>query len=481
MTADLAGAGAMGGLEKGLRCQGVAASKRRHSGDAWSARVIEVALRFGLSLAPSACLTARCDEDAPPPGSITLVAGPSGSGKTTLLRSMSQRWPAARWMHLYPVPLDVPVLDAVAPTRSIDEALGLLTACGLGEPAVWLRRFDQLSAGEQFRVRLARAISLHARVCGNAPRLCDEFASGLHERLARAIAFNLRKLASRWRLALVVATAREDVAEDLSPERVVRTSPASAGEAARSGARGWPSFAAGLCVEPGELAEYARFASMHYRGPDRIGVVDRVFVLRDAAGGEALGVVVYGRGALELRTRNRATGGRFAGHPGLLNEELRVLKRLVIHPDVRGCGLGHWLVRETLPRAGARFVECLAAMGLVNPVFEKAGMERIGVCESSAGTRRALARLAAMDVEPLSPDLAEALRANACAREVVVRVVGDWYRGRTADGEARARRLEPEVLARTFRQLAGSRPVYYLWARDEAGWEVVRQGMSGET
>jgi ABC-type ATPase with predicted acetyltransferase domain len=107
------------------------------------------------------------------------------------------------------------VVDAVAPARPMAEAMGLLTAAGLGEPMLWMRRFAQLSEGEQFRARLARAISLQPREGGCPPLLCDEFGSLLHRRLARAVAFNLRKQVSREQLCMVVATSDPDLTDAL--------------------------------------------------------------------------------------------------------------------------------------------------------------------------------------------------------------------------------------------------------------------------
>lgn len=461
-----------------------------------SARLTEVALRFGLPFTIPARRIAEGLRVSPEPGTITLIQGPSGAGKTLLLEAMARHFPQARRVHACPFPLDVPVIDAVAPTRGIDEAMGLLTACGLGEPALWMRRFDQLSEGERFRARLARAISLAGRettrsswmfdgepasLPGPLSRgqdagvllLCDEFGSSLHARLAQAIAFNLRKLATRQRLTIVVATRRDDIEQDLRPDHVIQMSECGC----RMTDCGWPaglapglapSFANGWHIERGTLRDYARFAHMHYRRGDHIGFIDKVFVLRGATG-EALAVVVYGHASLELRPRNLATGGRFVANAKRLNQELRVLKRLIVHPDARGCGLGHRLVRETLPQAGARFVECLAAMGLVNPVFEKAGMRRAGVCDLPAGQGRILQQLRKFGADPLDADFVDAVRDREPVRRLVARAVGDWYRSMTAGGEARAERRSPTALAQTYRQIVGSRPVYYLWAADEEG------------
>ena len=466
-----------------------------------SARTLEVGLRFGVPLTvPAQTIVSELPLPLAP-GSVTLITGPSGTGKSLLLGQLARRLPAARLVHLVQFPLDVAVLDAVAPTRPLEEALQLLTACGLGEPRLWIRRFAQLSAGEQFRARLARAIGLHRRDrCGalwphNAsPLLCDEFGAVLHRRLAKAIAYNLRKLVWRERLTLVVATSQEDLQQDLQADHVVRLGlpqplleetlrpgnlpggdQGQTGPGRRAPARRAISLTRQLRIERGTLRDYQSFSAMHYRQTGQVGFVDKVFVCREGIGGPVLGVVVYGRPSLELKLRNEATAGRFVRRPDRLNRQLRVLKRLVMHPDVRGCGLGHWLVRRTLPLVGTPFVECLAAMGAVNPVFEKAGMRRTGTCARPASMAKTVAHLRALGADPLAADFASQVCRRPVVRRAVAEAVQQWYRATSNANLSRPTEPTPTYLAQTFRQIAGSQPVYYLWARDEAGWAALEQ------
>jgi len=462
-----------------------------------SPRLVEIGLRFGVPLSVPARVIAAGLQLKIRPGTITLITGPSGAGKSVLLSAIARRYTTARLVHNIQFPCDVAVVDAVAPTRPIDEALGILTACGLGEPMLWIRRFSQLSDGEQFRARLARAVSLNRRdrwatassallgpddECPHqrvVPLLCDEFAAILHRRLAKALAFNLRKLVTRERLALVVATSQNDLEEDLAPDTIVRLGGPTPQVETPTAAR-LPrsiSFARQLRIQRGTLADYAAFSSMHYRQRGQVGFVDKVFVCREGLDGPSLGVVVYAHPALELKLRNRVTRHAFSRQARRLNQELRVLKRLVIHPDIRGCGLGHWFVRRTLPLVGTRFVECLAAMGAINPIFEKAGMRRIGVCEPPAIRDASLAQLRAAGIDPLSTDFVSQVCRRPAVRRIVARCVLSWYRATSCNSEEKLSHQTPADLARTFRQLIGSEPVYYLWAADEAGWDLIEKGM----
>ncbi len=445
-----------------------------------SERMTETLLRFGLAGAEPRPQRIQNLPSAPSPGTLTLVVGPSGSGKTRLLSDLAKRHRSARLVQTIPFPDDVCVLDAVAPAAEIARAMGLLTACGLGEPALWLRRFDELSDGERFRARLARAVSL----CRSRPKLllCDNFAEPLHERLAIAMAHNLRKLVTRSGLAAVVAGTREDIITALRPDRIVRlggSSPAIEPSPVQGDFAADP-FTPQLHVQLGTRDDYAAFSAMHYRhGRAALGVVDKVFVARHESSKEVLAVAVYARPALELSLRNRVTRGHFRGRPERVNAELRVLSRLVVHPDVRGCGVGHWLVGSTLPLAGTRFVECLATMGEVNPVFDKAGMRRIGTIEPRRG-RAVVQRLREMGADPLAADFAGQVCRRPVVRDTVGKAVADWYRGATRDGRARAAAMSPQQLSHTFRRICGSRPVYFIWAADEQGWAMLDLSEEGQ-
>ena len=195
------------------------------------------------------------------------------------------------------------------------------------------------------------------------------------------------------------------------------------------------------------------------------GIFSAGLVMRDATGGSPVGIVVYAHAPLELALRNQATDSWFSRNPKRLNRCMRILRRLVIHPDLRGTGLSHHLVRKTLPLVGTQYVECLAAMGEFNPVFEKAGMRRIGQYDLCGERKLALVALRKMDVDPNSREFVSQVSRRRYVREIVSRVVYNWYAATTAGGEARVARQSPEFLAQTFRGLVGSRPVYYLWKK----------------
>ncbi len=479
-----------------------------------SGRTAELQVRFGVPPGERSVCIAKGTSVLLGPGRIILLTGPSGSGKSSALSAiesqLARESPAVATsdkgasLNVQQTQFsdDCGLIDEIAPDCELGQAASILTACGLGEPNLWLRPYAALSEGEKFRARFAKAIS-HCRVHLDAPLggpgsavsnlgarmvnapslvlLCDEFCSGLHRRAAQAIAHNLRKLATRRGLCVVLACSAGDLTEDLNPDTVVNFGPSGHCEIIEQSPciQALPTLRSSLSIEPGGKRDYESFAGMHYRSTDELGFVDCVFVLREGPGGEPLGIVVYAHAALELSLRNKATDGWFSRNPQRVNSELRVLRRLVIHPDVRGCGLGHHLVRETMPLLGTQYVECLAAMGEFNPVFERAGMTRIGQYETPPGPQAALQALRKLDVDPQSGEFAVRIARRPIVRTVVARAVADWYAATTAGGDKRADRQSPEVLARTFRGLIGVRPVYYLWRREQTLSEPQAQARGG--
>ncbi len=433
-----------------------------------SMRAGRVALRFGVSTDGAAETILDRFHIRVARGAIVLLLGPSGSGKSTALDLIARRFSGGHSVQRMSFPPNRPVIDGVCPHQPLSRALELMSACGFGEARHWVRSFGELSDGQRFRARLARAVGRHVQSGTPAPLICDEFASGLHRRLAKSIAFNLRKLVKRHALSLVIASSHDDIVSDLQPDVTVRLLGRGGHEITeRRPRRRAVSFHRRLVIEEGRKRDYDTFSAMHYRAADELGFVDKVYVLRERATRDPLGIVVYSHGPLELALRNRATDRRFVRNPARLNREMRIVRRVVVHPDVRGCGLGHMLLRRTMPIVGTRYVECLATMGDVNPVFEKAGMTRVGTCVMPENRARMLDELKRLDADPFGRDFVLQVCRRPRVRRIVAGLVEQWYRGTTVSGEKRVARQAPELLAQTFRGLAGSQPVYFLWQRPE--------------
>lgn len=426
----------------------------------------DVCLMFGIPPCPTAATIVDGLTVSLRPGSITYITGPSGSGKSSTLRRIAEETADAIIVGQGRFPRDRAIVDAVAPRRPLRSAMEILCACGLSEPAAWIRRFDELSEGEKMRAALARAIGIAVSASASRPILCDEFAAALHDRLAATLAHNLRRLATRFNLTLVLAGTRDAIRSHLHADRVIRLGGEAPILEERTPGSEPPPRLDDPCIEPGCIRDYHAFARMHYRMQDALGFVDRVFTLCDRPRGDRIGVCVLAHAPRELALRNIATRGRFNGDPRRLNRELRIIRRLVIHPDFRSCGLGHWFVRQILPQAGVRFVECLAVMGAVIPVFEKAGMTRVGQCPLPRGRLALVDRMLSLGLDPASPDFSSRIKRNPRVRALVERTLVEWLSRMQSASRWRLDNRSAEELSDAFRRAIGRPPVYYLWDRE---------------
>ncbi|MEM9418951.1 MAG: hypothetical protein AAGA25_07885 [Planctomycetota bacterium] len=236
-----------------------------------------------------------------------------------------------------------------------------------------------------------------------------------------------------------------------------------------------------LRLRLGTLHDYAVLAEHHYRARKpataprvlvfedrRPTVVGRYLARLDET--RVVAVLVESLPSLSCRMRDWALHDRYGGHlppkprAVLLNAEVRCISRVVVDPAWRGLGLAVRLVKRALRSPTTRYTEALAAMGRVNPFFERAGMTAYPRPAHAHDARfvAALARvglhardLATLDrtwshIEAFAPDV----------QRWLCKELHRWYRlnaGRSADHETDPRKQL--VIARERLLLE---PVYYL-------------------
>ena len=156
------------------------------------------------------------------PGRVTLVCGDSGSGKSTVMRELlaELRERGTRSISVDAIDASSPdsVVDTFCPLK-LEEVLALLSRAGLAEAGVMLRRPGELSEGQRFRYRLARAMALCRR--GDV-LLADEFGATLDRTAAKVVAYGVSRWVAESGITAVVATSHDDLAADLRPVRVLR-------------------------------------------------------------------------------------------------------------------------------------------------------------------------------------------------------------------------------------------------------------------
>ena len=142
---------------------------------------------------------------------IGLIYGASGSGKSTVATALFGESLRAietlQWQH------DSAVIDNFPAGMSIKEIVDLLSNVGFSSPPAWLRPFQSLSNGEQFRVTMARVIAEQTKIA-----VIDEFTSVVDRTVAKigshAIAKTVRKRGSKF----VAVSCHADIIEWLRPD-----------------------------------------------------------------------------------------------------------------------------------------------------------------------------------------------------------------------------------------------------------------------
>jgi ABC-type lipoprotein export system ATPase subunit len=332
-----------------------------------TSRTLGVAEAFGLGV-DTAQRFVVCDnvELKVGPKDVVYVTGDSGSGKSVLLRAIKHdlKGEVADMTDIQPDP-NKPIIETVG--DSFNSALELASKAGLNDAFLFVRRFGELSDGQKYRYKIAKLMESDKQWW-----VCDEFCSVLDRDTAKIVAFNLQKIARQLGRAVVVATTHGDLFEDLKPSVHVHKRFGKeisvkyyANEEAKE-----CSLAREMRIEEGCFADYKRLSGFHYRS-GRCPPPRKIFVLK--RGGEVCGVIVYSFASPLTFGRSKVWKGSF----DVLQRDLSVISRVVVHPKYRSVGLGCRLVRETLPLAGTRFVELIAVMAKYNPFAEKAGMRRI--------------------------------------------------------------------------------------------------------
>ena len=140
---------------------------------------------------------------------VGVIYGSSGSGKTTILKQIGElsksSFDSSKSL--------ISNFDFLEPK----EAARLLSSMGMSSIPTWLRPFNLLSNGEQFRADIAYKV---AKAEDNDVILIDEFTSVVDRDVAKSMSFAIQKYLRKNNKRMIVASCHYDVMEWLTPDWV---------------------------------------------------------------------------------------------------------------------------------------------------------------------------------------------------------------------------------------------------------------------
>lgn len=315
-------------------------------------------------------------ESMPRPHQVTLITGPSGSGKSVLLRRLLSSSDAVH-VDASELPQHRGPIIETWPDVPAAEAARRLAAVGLGDPFTWARSIDQLSVGQRERFNLARLLQ---NPQGNLA--IDEWLNGLDRTTARAVAWSTGRLLRRLGRGAIFVCCSDDVADDLCPDVHLRVGWSPDIEIrVREGDQAECSILEQLTYRRGDVRDWHRLRHLHYAAGDP-ATVHSYHVLQLPNSTEPAAVLIFSFPDLHSAARNLATHDayRIAGdrrQAQRLNREILKLSRLVVTPELRGCGVAQRLIMASLEQISARYIECVTAMGKHSQFLARCGFREI--------------------------------------------------------------------------------------------------------
>jgi ABC-type thiamine transport system ATPase subunit len=272
-----------------------------------SPRVLQIEGMFDMQASECCRQEWHMDIELPQDWQIGVIVGPSGAGKSSIARHL---FPRVITPSSFSWPSDRSILDAFEPAEcSIREIAMMLSSVGLSSPPTWLKPYHVLSTGEQFRVMLARALSLTEPII-----VVDEFTSVVDRVVAQIGSAAVANTVRARRKQFVAVTCHYDVVDWLDPDWVLEP---HLGRVTTRCLQGRPRVS--IDVHRVERTAWRLFAPHHYLSHDL----------------HPMSVCFVG-----LIERRPAVFGAVIHYPHPHVSHFKREHRLVCLPDYQGIGIG---------------------------------------------------------------------------------------------------------------------------------------------
>jgi len=348
-------------------------------------RMIEVSEAFGLGVSEEKHFVIykdfnigfnQCD--------VVFITGDSGGGKSLLLKELNNHQDIIHKINLddiQPDPEEV-IIESVG--KTLEEGIRILSLMGLNDAFIFLRKYKELSDGQKYRYRLAKALSMKPDFL-----FIDEFCANLDRSTAQVISYNLQRTARREKMCLIVATTHQDIVFDLNADVVIdKKFMDEVSVTYKDVEKREISFYDQIYIEEGTIADYKKLAKYHYKNTSHNFPYSKIYVAKRHE--ELVGVAVYSPPFLQTKGRSIYFDKKYSHMTKEVVADINKLfirrSRSIISPKYRACGLGKMLAMESMLKIkDKKYIEAINVMGKYTPVNKQIGMTEVTIGEETDG------------------------------------------------------------------------------------------------
>lgn len=256
---------------------------------------------------------------------ITVIYGASGSGKSSVLRTIHERRGGFLLSEIE-IPEEY-LINIIG--QNVQEAISILSSVGLGQGHLFLSKYNELSDGQKFRLKLAYMLSKDEKIV-----YIDEFGSGLDVITAKNLALTLSKYIRRNDIQAYICCNNIEVAEALRPDQIIELDYGCKTKILKKDDI-TVSSKVEVQLQIGGIEDYYLLKKYHYLQDD--GRMDGAKILVAKVEGKTVGVQVC-TSALSKRREKL--------HPFFkkINDSILTGQRTIVHPEYNNCGIGKMLV-----------------------------------------------------------------------------------------------------------------------------------------